>query len=110
MKRRQFLQQLAFGTAGAGLGFRMPLVHAMDYTSMLHRYRRDVAALEEQAQEMERIAADFQLVEHISKAQMFLAWARAKRGEVKTCATQRTTTPCVSGSPARNRCGSLSRG
>ncbi len=57
-------------------------VHALDFASMLHRYRRDAAALESQAADMLRVGERNHLVEYVSKARIFLAWARAQRGEV----------------------------
>jgi class 3 adenylate cyclase/predicted ATPase len=58
------------------------IAHAMDIASMLHRYRRDVPALEEQAAEMQRFGERHQMVEHVSKARVFLGWTMAQRGRI----------------------------
>lgn len=56
--------------------------HALDIASMLHRYRRNVPSLELHAAEMKAFGERHHMVEHVSKAGIFLAWAMAKRGRI----------------------------
>ncbi len=65
------------------LGHSGSIVHAMDIAAMLHRYRRDVGALERQAEAMQRFAQEHRMHDHVSKSRIFLAWTAGQQGRVE---------------------------
>jgi predicted ATPase len=57
------------------------LVHALDMSLLLHRYRRDAPAVQAQAEELIRYSEDQAFSVHKAKGTVFLGWALAELGE-----------------------------
>ena len=57
--------------------------HAMDYALVLHKFRRDAAAVYEQACELEAFASEQKLRVHRAKGAFFRGWARAVLEDVE---------------------------
>jgi hypothetical protein len=54
--------------------------HALDIACMLARYARDVTRLCDLAERMQALAIEHRMIDHISKARIFIAWARVQLG------------------------------
>jgi class 3 adenylate cyclase/predicted ATPase len=59
------------------------LVHVMDMTLLLHRYRRDARAVATEAQLFSEYAEEQAFSEHREKARVFRGWALTKRGDAE---------------------------
>ena len=70
---------LAWAAEIAHVGSR---AHAMDYALVLHKFRRDIEAVYEQARELEAFAVEQNLRVHRAKGAFFRGWARALREDV----------------------------
>jgi len=56
--------------------------HAMDYALVLHKFRRDAAAVAACAEELVAFASEQQLRDHRAKGEFFRGWARAMREDL----------------------------
>lgn len=59
-------------------------VHAMDYALVLRKFRRDLAAVQRQAEALASFATEQKLRVFRAKGVFFRGWARAMQGEVKS--------------------------
>jgi class 3 adenylate cyclase/predicted ATPase len=57
-------------------------VHAMDYALVLHKFRRDIAAVHRQADQLAAYATEQRLHVHRAKGAFFRGWARAMAEDV----------------------------
>jgi predicted ATPase/class 3 adenylate cyclase len=59
------------------------LVHAMDQSLMVYRYRREAAKVYEQAKELIDFGQEHGFIDHSTKGTLFLGWALAKLGNLE---------------------------
>ena len=58
------------------------LVHALDMSLLLHRYRRDAQTVQSRAAELIRFSDTQGFSAHKAKGTMFMGWALAEQGEI----------------------------
>lgn len=66
-----------------GLAHPGSLVHALDMSLLLHRYRRDARTVQARADELIRYSEDQGFSAHKAKGTVFLGWALAELGETE---------------------------
>lgn len=79
LARKRAEAALEWSSAISHVGSR---VHAMDYALVLHKFGRDFAAVQSQAQTLLEFATEQRLRVPCGKAQFFRGWARAMQGAV----------------------------